>query len=141
MYIAITKWKNNFNSINIYLETLNINLEIIKTYKTLSLLLILFVTISCEKDDSELSQFSSAYSIIVNNGKVLVSGWENINTHNSSVFWIDTFRDNSSNFNKFLVKGNIYKSPIDESGRDTYVYKSLSGETEVFKFNQAGEKE
>lgn len=112
-----------------------------KTNRILSFLLILFIIISCEKDDSEPAQCSSAYSIIVNDGKVLVSGWENSNAHVSSVFWIDTFRDNSSNFNKFLVEGDIYKSSIDESGRNTYVYKSSSGETEVFKFNQVGEKE
>lgn len=112
-----------------------------KTIRILSLFVIPLIIISCGKDDNEPTRCSSANSIIVNEGKVLVSGWENSNARISTVYWIDTFRENSSAFNDLLVGGDMYKASIDELSRNTYVYKTLKEETEVFKFNQTAEVE
>lgn len=112
-----------------------------KIIRVLSLFIISLIIISCEKDDNGPTQCSSAYSIIVNDGNVLVSGWENSNNHLSTVYWIDALRDNSSVFNNFLVEGDIYKTSVDELSRNTYVYKALNGEIETFKFNQTAEVE
>lgn len=116
-----------------------------KTIKILSFFVFALAMSSCEKDDNESTRkstrCSSAYSIIVNNGKVLVSGWENSNATINTVYWVDAFRENSSAFNNFLVVGDMYKASVDELSRITYAYKTSNGEIDVFKFNQTAEVE
>lgn len=106
--------------------------------KILLLIAVLFALLSCEKDKNKPTHCSGAFSIIVNNGKVLVSGWENTNSIVSTVYWIDSEKGNASDFTNLLSKGNTYQTPADERGVITHIYKALDGELEIYKFDQRG---
>ena len=110
-----------------------------KIYRAFLLLIISFLIISCEKENKKSNnpiECSGAYSIVVNNGQVLVSGWKNLNSKLSTVYWIDSFKSDSSAFTTALSQGYIYKGSVDEQSRITYVHKSLTGKVETYKFDQ-----
>lgn len=112
-----------------------------KTTKNVIYLLIIFVTVSCTKDNLESventsNQYSSAFSIIVNHDKVLVSGYVNTDPEFRTKYWIDSLNTDSVIFISSLDNGSTYKKPVDELYRKISVHKTLNGENDVYKFDQ-----
>ena len=102
-----------------------------KTTKNVIYLLIIFVTVSCTKDNLESventrNQYSSAFSIIVNNDKVLVSGYLNTDSEFRTKYWIDSLNTDSVTFISSLDYGSTYKKPVDELYRKISVHKTLN---------------
>ncbi|MGV8096166.1 MAG: hypothetical protein AB2L24_30300 [Mangrovibacterium sp.] len=104
--------------------------------------LFVFITLiicSCNEDRMELSekiQCSGAYSILVNEGNVFVSGWANDGRQVHSKYWIDDAKADSSGFISLINNGSTYKEAIDDQFRTVYVYKNLQGESEIYQFDQ-----
>lgn len=112
-----------------------------KTTKIVIYLLAIFTIVSCTKDnldpiENPKSPYSCAFSIIVNQNKVLVSGYLNTDSKFSSKYWIDSSNADSVTFINSIDNGSTYKEPVDELYRKVSVYKTLNGEKEVYKFDQ-----
>jgi len=104
-------------------------------------LLIFFIAVSCTKDNIGFEQnprnpYSNAFSIIVNQNKVLVSGYVNTDSEFTTKYWIDSKSVDSVTFISSLDNSSIYKEPVDESYRKVSVHKTLNGEKDIYKFDQ-----
>ena len=112
-----------------------------KTIKNLMYLLIIFMTVSCTEDNLESVEntrnpYSCAFSIIVNQNKVLVSGYVNTDSEFRTKYWIDSLNADPVTFINSLDNGSTYNEPIDELYRKVSVHKKLNGETDIYKFDQ-----
>lgn len=112
-----------------------------KTTKNVMCLLIIFMTVSCTKDnigfeENTRNQYSCAFSIIANQNKVLVSGYLNTDSEFKTKYWIDSLNADSVTFISSLDNGSTYKEPVDELYRTVSVHKTLNGETDIYKFDQ-----
>ena len=112
-----------------------------KITKNVICLLAIFTIVSCTKDNLESIEnarkpYSCAFSIIVNQNKVLVSGYLNADSEFSSKYWIDSSNADSVTFINSIDNGSTYKEPVDELYRKVSIYKTLNGEKDVYKFDQ-----
>jgi len=126
---------------NMWFDHLKFNNKFMKTIKNGIYLLVIFMTVSCTKDNLESVEktrnlYSSAFSIIVNHDKVLVSGYACTDTKFRTNYWIDSINVDSVTFITSLDYGSIYKASVDELSRKVYVYKTLSGKKDIYKFDQ-----
>ena len=101
-------------------------------------ILIALTFFSCEKNKITLDNapYSGASSILVIDGKVLISGYANCEAKPCSRYWIDGVRTDSTTFNNLLTSGTIYQAALDEQYRVTYVYRNPDGNNDVYKFDQ-----
>lgn len=112
-----------------------------KTTKIVIYLLAIFSIVSCKNDNLESIEntrnpSSCAFSIIVNQNKVLVSGYLNTDSELSSKYWIDSSNADSVTFISSMDNGSTYKGSVDELFRKIYVHKTLNGKMDVYKFDQ-----
>lgn len=112
-----------------------------KTSKIVIYLFAVFTIVSCKKDNLESIEnksnpYSCAYSIIVNQNKVLISGYLSTDSKLRSKYWIDSSSADSVAFINSIDNGITYKEPVDELFRKVIIHKTLNGELDVYKFNQ-----
>lgn len=112
-----------------------------KTTKILIYLLVIVIIVSCTKDNLESVEntrnpYSCAFSIIVNQNKVLVSGYVNTDLEFRTKYWIDSLNTDSVTFISSLDNGSTYKEAVDEAYRRVSVHKTLTGGDNVYKFDQ-----
>ena len=77
---------------------------------TLFLIIIISALGSCDKNELELKEkiaFSEAYSIIVTDSKVCISGYAYTGEKYSTKYWIDAVNTHSTNFVNFLNPGSL----------------------------------
>lgn len=97
----------------------------------------------CEKNDSPDGKgpLAGGYSILVNNGNVLVSGVRSEDGRVSSKYWINGESAGQSAFNELVGNHMGYKEAVDEQFRTGYTYKDRQGEIQRFRFNQGSSVE
>lgn len=113
-----------------------------KTTKNLLLFFIVFTIIGCSKDNIEPAEniiCSSAYSIIKNNDKLLLSGIVVTDNKFITKYWIDSLSVDSITFINSFNNGIIYNVsnvPGNNLSRVTYVHRSLNGEKDIYNFDR-----
>lgn len=109
-----------------------------KTTKIILLFLIVFTMINCSKDNTEPAEkfeCSSAYSIVKNNDKLLVSGFVYIDKKIRTKYWMDSLSVDSMTFINSLNNGNIYNVSGNNLNPVRYVHSTLSGEKDIYHFD------
>lgn len=106
--------------------------------KAFALLMLIGLLASCEKDDSQRNNgpLASGYSILVNNGNVLVSGFKSENGLFSTKYWINGQSAELSGYNALLGNQTIYRQAVDEQFRKVYKYKDRNGVIQNYSFDQ-----
>lgn len=105
--------------------------------KTLMLLIISTLVVSCNKDNEpELQEYrnTTALSIFVNDGK---EGLSTLVSENYSVyteFWIDGKKSDFEKLTALLPAGNYFRTSINNEYRATTVYRKKSGEVVTYQF-------
>jgi len=94
---------------------------------------------SCKKDRQQqyFSPLAGGYSILVNKGNVLVSGFKSDNRQQiSTQYWINGEIANSSGFTELVEKQSGYRQSVDDQFRTVYTYKDLNGQLQNYRFDQ-----
>ncbi|WP_157757624.1 hypothetical protein [Pseudalgibacter alginicilyticus] len=100
-------------------------------------LLIITLTCSCTNDHFEATKkYSAAFSMNVNNNKVLVSGYVYTDNQWKAEYWVDSTNVDAVTYTSSLANGSIYNIPVDELSRKISVYKTLNGNQDIYKFDQ-----
>lgn len=115
--------------------------EILSTNSIYSLLLIFFLT-GCSNDDDPISpgieqDINLAYSLLLNDGDLFISGTENTRNTFSTRYWINDESVDSATFAEQLSSGSSYRGAVDNEFRQTYFHKS-SDELSQYSFWQGG---
>lgn len=110
--------------------------------KAFSLLVLIALLISCRKDhsteDATGGPLAGGYSILVNNGNVLVSGYRTEGSRLSSKYWINGQSAEQVAFTAQVGNQLAYREAVDEQYRTGYTYKDRNGEIQKYRFNQIG---
>ncbi|WP_407427319.1 hypothetical protein [Arcticibacter sp.] len=106
--------------------------------KAFALLTLIALLAGCEKDGSQRSNdpLASGYSILVNNGNVLVSGFKSNNGAFSTKYWINGQSAEQSGYNALVKNQTIYRQAVDEQFRNAYTYKGRDGVIQNYSFDQ-----
>lgn len=92
----------------------------------------------CEKDDPAANRgpLAVGYSILVNEGNVLVSGLRSDNDQVETRYWINGENADRSAFTELVGKESGYRQAIDEQFRTVYQYKDREGVIQDYRFSQ-----
>ncbi len=106
--------------------------------KAFSLLVLIVLLTSCKKDDSTENKgpLAGGYSILVNNGNVLVSGFRSEDGRVSTKYWINGKSAEQSGFTELVGNQLAYREAVDEQFRTGYTYKDRNGEIQRYRFDQ-----
>jgi hypothetical protein len=106
--------------------------------KAFSLLAITGLLASCEKDDVDRNNdfLAGGYSILVNKGNVLVSGFGSEKGEVSTKYWINGKSAGESGFTELVGNQLVYRKAVDEQYRKVYTYKDRGGQIQTYRFDQ-----
>lgn len=106
--------------------------------KVFTLLVLIGVLASCKKDNSTEGKgpLAGGYSILVNNGNVLISGYRSEKGRLSTRFWINGEIAEQSRFIELAGNQSAYRQAVDEKFRIVYTYKNTAGEIQTYSFDQ-----
>jgi len=93
--------------------------------KSFFFLALMGLLVSCEKNDYTGSNglLASGYSVLVNNGNVLVSGFKSENDRVSTKYWINGETADQSRFTELLKNKSTYRQAVNGKFRLVYGYK------------------
>jgi hypothetical protein len=111
--------------------------------KLFTLLVFVELLAGCKKDQPLPNEYllASGYSISVNNGNILVSGYSSENGRLSTKYWINGKSAEQSRFNELLGNQSGYRQAVDEKYRTGYSYKNKDGRITNYQFNQGTDVE
>jgi len=120
------------NHCRIY-TTFTLNLK-----KAFTLLFLIGLFVTCKKNEPTGNSLTLAggYSILVNNGNVLVSGFKSDKGHLSTKYWINGKSAEQSRFNDIVGNQLAYRQAVDDRFRTGYLYKDRNGEIQSYRFSQ-----
>jgi hypothetical protein len=108
-----------------------INRKGISSRNSIYLLLLLLSLAGCSNDDDDNStspvleqDITLAYSLILNDGDLLISGSGNTGSAFSTRYWINNDSVDSSTLVNRLKSGTSYRGAVDNKFRQTYFHKS-----------------
>lgn len=106
--------------------------------KAFTLLVLIGLLASCKKDDpmGNNGPLAGGYSILVNNGNVLVSGFRSEKGRVSTKYWINGESAEQSRFTELVGNKFGYRQAVDEKFRTVYTYKDGDGEIQSYRFDQ-----
>lgn len=106
--------------------------------KAVPLLVFTVLLASCKKDDYAENKglLAAGYSILINNGNVLVSGFRSDDGQVSSEYWINGKNVGQSEFAGLIGNQVAYRQAVDEQFRRVYLYKDRHGEIQSYQFDQ-----
>ena len=107
--------------------------------KALTLLILIGLLVSCKKDNTNANNgpLAGGYSILVNNGNILVSGFKSEGNLLSTKYWINGESAEQSKFTELVGNHMAYRQGVDEKYRTGYSYKDRSGEIQNYRFDQS----
>jgi len=121
-------------------------MNLCRTYTSFTFVLrkafILFVVIglfaSCKKNDLTVNDepLAGGYSILVNKGNILVSGFRSEKGMFSTKYWVNGESVDQSRFTELVANQQAYRQAVDEKYRTGYVYKDSNGEIQRYRFEQ-----
>lgn len=103
------------------------------------LLMIVGFLTGCEKGESIKIYNASAggYTVMVSNGKVLISGYKSDNKGNvTTKFWVSGESANQLKFAELVENGAIYRQSVDENSKIVYTFKDQDGVLQNYQFDQ-----
>lgn len=80
--------------------------------------------------------FSTASSIILNNGKVCISGYAYNKEVYSTKYWVDDEPTDAASFINLIPAGSYYEEAIDEAFMRASIYKNFNNEIDEYRFDQ-----
>ncbi|TYP90245.1 hypothetical protein BC792_12426 [Sphingobacterium allocomposti] len=93
--------------------------------------------VGCKKNGTALSGPSAGgYSILVNNGNILVSGFKSEHSHISTRYWIDGEKADQQEFTERIENQSIYRQAVDDQWRQVCMYKDRDGIIQSYRFDQ-----
>ena len=105
--------------------------------KAFTLLVLIGLLASCKKDVAPgSSPLAGGYSILVNNGNVLVSGFRSEKGVLSTKYLINGKTAEQSRFTELVGNQLAYRQAVDEQYRNVYAYKDRAGEIQNYRFDQ-----
>ncbi|SEN96809.1 hypothetical protein SAMN05216436_1277 [bacterium A37T11] len=115
-----------------------IKLCYMKFYSIYSLFIFAVLLGSCSKDNSTPNNgpLAAGYSILVNNGQVLVSGFLSENGRVTTRYWVNDKKVDSTGFTGLVGNQSIFRVAVDDQFRTGYTYKDNAGVIQSYRFNQ-----
>ncbi len=104
----------------------------------LSLIFFVGLLIGCEKGDPIKNSSTSAggYSVMVNDGAVLVSGFKAEKGKIITKYWINGESTDQSKFIDLVENGSTYRQAVDEDFRKVLTFKNHDGISHNYQFDQ-----
>lgn len=111
--------------------------------KVLLFLVCIGLLAGCEKGDPTENNgpLAGGYSILVNNGNILVSGFRSQNGQVNTRYWVNGESTNQSTFAELVENQSTYRQAVDEKFRTVKVYKDRDGANQLYQFAQGGSAE
>ena len=111
--------------------------------KAFILLVVIGLLAGCKKNDPTVKDgpLAAGYSISVNNGNVLVSGFKSEKGTVSTKYWVNGESGDQSRFNELVGNQQAYRQAVDERYRTGYIYKDKNGEIQRYRFEQGNGSE
>lgn len=106
------------------------------TFKTLSLIVLVAILASCNKEDYEPQKYkiTMGLSIFAKDGKVGTTTVVEENYNVYTAYAIDSIKATSEEILDMLPAGNFLRTSIDRSYRASTAYKKMDGEVVTYKF-------
>jgi len=93
---------------------------------------------SCGKGDPlhNSDRMAGGYSILVNNGDILISGFETQNDQVDTKYWLNGEPANKVTFEQAVENKSMYRKAVDELSRKVYTFKDTEGSIQNYQFDQ-----
>ncbi len=94
--------------------------------------------VCCKKGNSndDKGPLAGGYSILVNKGNVLVSGFRAEGGNVNTKYWVNGDNSNQATFTGLVGNQSGYRQSVDKKSRTVYTYKNLDGTLQNYQFNQ-----
>ncbi|MBJ7880400.1 hypothetical protein [Gelidibacter salicanalis] len=104
------------------------------------LLIIALLLTGCQSDNIDPLEnnqpLASAYSIFINEGKLLISGFAARDGQLNTQYWVDSEVVNQTDFENLVNNRTLYREAVDDKYRTVYAYKDEQGELQKHQFDQ-----